>query len=70
MKTFHSSGTASGKVERMWTWKTIIPATAIVPTMPPLVTQQEQRQGELDHRAQVGGRRPSREGSRSSGWSR
>ena len=38
MKTFHSSGTASGNVERMWRWKTIIPATAIVPSVPPLET--------------------------------
>ena len=28
MKTFHSSGTASGKVERMWRWKITIPAAA------------------------------------------
>ena len=38
MKTFHSSGTASGKVERMWRWKRTIPTTAIVPTVPPWVT--------------------------------
>ena len=32
MNTFHSSGTASGKVEKMWRWKITIPATASVPT--------------------------------------
>ena len=57
MKTFHSSGTASGKVERMWRWKTIIPATAIVPIVPPWESEQDQRQGELDHGAHVGGQR-------------
>ena len=36
MKTFHSSGTASGKVERMWRWKMTIPATAASqPIVPP-----------------------------------
>ena len=38
MKMFHSSGTARGKVERMWRWKITIPATAIVPTTPPWET--------------------------------
>ncbi len=38
MNTFHSSGTASGKVEKMWTWKITIPATASVCSQPPLVT--------------------------------
>ena len=38
MKMFHSSGTASGNVERMWRWKMIIPATAIVPIVPPADT--------------------------------
>ncbi len=36
MKRFHSSGTASGKVEVMWTWKITIPITARVPIVPPL----------------------------------
>ena len=36
MKRFHSSGTASGNVEVMWTWKMTIPITAIVPIVPPL----------------------------------
>ena len=30
MNRFHSSGTASGNVEVMWTWKITIPITAIV----------------------------------------
>ena len=55
MKMFHSSGTASGKVERMWRWKMTIPATAIVPIVPPWRHEQDQRQGELDHGAEVGG---------------
>ena len=38
MNRFHSSGTASGNVEVMCTWKAIIPAIAISPTVPPLVT--------------------------------
>ena len=62
MKMFHSSGTASGKVERMWRWKITIPATAIVPIDAALGDEQDQRQGELDHRAQVGGERPDRRG--------
>ena len=40
MNRFHSSGTASGNVEVMWTWKMIIPITAIVPITPPLDEQQ------------------------------
>ena len=36
MKMFHSSGTPSGNVDRMCTWKITIPATAIVPMVPPL----------------------------------
>ena len=32
MNRFHSSGTASGIVEVMWTWKRTMPITAIVPT--------------------------------------
>ena len=62
MKMFHSSGTASGKVERMWRWKMIIPATAIVPIVPPCGDEQDQRQGELDHRPEVGGERAGRRG--------
>ena len=70
MKMFHSSGTASGKVERMWRWKITIPATAIVPIVPPCET------------SRIAGRvnsitvpmwaviAPIREGRRSSGWSR
>ena len=38
MNRFHSSGTASGNVEVMWTWKMIIPITAAVPSQPPWVT--------------------------------
>ena len=71
MNRFHSSGTASGNVEVMWTWKMIIPITAIVPIVPPLREEQEQRQRELDHGAQCARRaRAPREGRRSSGWSR
>ena len=65
MKTFHSSGTASGKVERMWRWKMTIPATAIVPIDAALGEQQDQRQGELDHRAHVGAE--SRRSARAAG---
>ena len=32
MKTFHSSGTASGNIEVMLRWKRIIPTIAIVRT--------------------------------------
>ncbi len=59
MKMFHSSGTASGKVERMWRWKMTIPATAIVPIDAALGDEQDQRQGELD-RPCPGGRRARR----------
>ena len=38
MNRFHSSGTPSAKVEVMWTWKSSIPITAIVPIVPPAVT--------------------------------
>ena len=37
MNRFHSSGTPSGNVEVMWTWKMIIPITASVPSVPSLV---------------------------------
>ncbi len=69
MNTFHSSGTASGKVEKMWRWKITIPARASVPSRPPWV------------RIRINGRvnsitvprwalaAPIREGSRFSGWS-
>ena len=57
MKRFHSSGTASGKVDVMWTWKMIIPTTAIVPITPPLDKNSSDRQRELDRGAEVGGER-------------
>ena len=38
MNRFHSSGTASGNVEVMWTWKMIMPTTAIVHSVPPRET--------------------------------
>ena len=69
MKRFHSSGTASGNVEVMWMWKMIIPITASVPIVPPLVTKQQDRQRELDHRARCARRTPrAATGRRSSGW--
>ena len=71
MKRFHSSGTASGNVEMMWMWKMIIPITASVPIVPPLRQEQDERQPELDRRSRGAPRgRASREGRRSSGWSR
>ena len=70
MKMFHSSGTASGKVERMWRWKTIIPAAAIVPSTPPLVTSRISGRVNSITVPRWAARAPSREGSRSSGWSR
>src|SRR3954447_23185455 len=35
MNRFHSSGTASGNVDVMWMWKTIIPIIASVWIVPP-----------------------------------
>ncbi len=70
MNTFHSSGTASGKVERMWRWKITIPATAIVPITPPWVTSRISGRVNSITVPMWAASAPVREGSRSSGWSR
>ncbi len=70
MKMFHSSGTASGKVERMWRWKMIIPATAIVPIVPPAETSRISGRVNSITVPRWAARAPVDEGSRSSGWSR
>ena len=57
MNRFHSSGTASGNVEVMWTWKMIMPTTAIVHSVPPRRDEQQQRQRELHRRCR--GARPA-----------
>ena len=74
MNRFHSSGTPSGNVEVMWTWKMIIPITAIVPIVPPLRDEQHERQRELDRRAEVraergrGARAAGPRGSAGTAW--
>ena len=60
MNTFHSSGTASGNVEKMCTWKITIPTTAIVSSGPARRHEQQQRQRELHQRAHVRGQRARR----------
>ena len=70
MKTFHSSGTASGNVERMWRWKMIIPATAIVPIVPPWETSRISGRVNSVTVPRWAAKAPAEEGSRSLGWSR
>ncbi len=70
MKMFHSSGTASGKVERMWRWKTIIPAAAIVPIVPPWETSRISGSVNSITVPMCAARAPIEEGRRSSGWLR
>ena len=65
MNRFHSSGTASGNVEVMWTWKMTIPITAS-PDRPAAGDEQQERQPELHHRPQVGREAALGEGRRSS----
>ena len=67
MKTFHSSGTASGKVERMWTWKITIPATARVAIAPPWVSSRISGSVNSITVPMWAASAPMSEGSRSSG---
>ena len=67
MKMFHSSGTASGKVERMCRWKITIPATARVPIQPPCETSRISGRVNSITVPRWAAKAPSEEGSRSSG---
>ena len=70
MNRFHSSGTASGKVDVMWMWKMIIPIIASVPTNPPAV--KNRISGSVNSTAVPAWAASAawRDGRRSSGWSR
>ena len=70
MKMFHSSGTARGKVERMWRWKITIPATAIVPITPPDEAISSSGRVNSSTVPMWALNSPIREGIRSSGWLR
>ena len=69
MNRFHSSGTASGNVDRMCTWKMTMPITAMVPIVPPLVTSSSSGSVNSITVPMWAVSAPSREGRRSSGWS-
>ena len=68
MNRFHSSGTASGNVDRMCTWKMTMPITAMVPIVPPLVTSSSSGSVNSITVPMCAVSAPSREGRRSSGW--
>ena len=70
MNTFHSSGTASGNVEKMWTWKITIPTTAIVNSGPLGETSSSSGSVNSITVPMCAASAPVAEGSRSSGCSR
>ncbi len=70
MKRFHSSGTASGNVEVMWTWKITIPTTASQPIVPPLESSRTSGRANSITVPRWAASAALRDGRRSSGWSR
>src|SRR5215207_2950789 len=68
MKRFHSSGTASGNVEVMWTWKMIIPTAASAPTVPPAVTSRSSGKVNSMTVPRCAANAANDEGRMSSGW--
>ena len=67
MNTFHSSGTASGNVEKMWTWNSTIPTTAIVSNGPLGATSNSSGNVNSVTVPMCAASAPVAEGSRSSG---